>query len=239
MAIAYAARRHIMRALGGFLVIADSERACDAIVLLNGNLSTRTYRAAELYAKHPAPVLLCRLADTEEVRLGVLPNISDATRDLLIRRGVAPSDIQVLSSDRWVAGTWAEALLACACMRSRGWRSAAIVTDAFHTRRARWAFRQAMGDDSVEFICVPSRFSMDLKPCWWRSQYGFVQVFTEYLKFLFYLKVHRKPGRGSRDVESELPPAEETRRYVTGQSAGGPGNNRGKSIGGSTKRGDA
>lgn len=216
LAVAYLFRRRLLAAAGAFLVVAETGRRCDLIVLLNGNISTRSYRAAELYREHRAPVVLARLADTEEVRLGVIPNISDATRDLLIRLGVAPSDITVLSSSRWVGGSWDEAILVCAHMREHGYRRAAIVTDAFHTRRARWAFRRVMADESAEFFCVPTRYSLSVMDRWWRTEYGLVQVIVEYIKFVHYRRIgHAARGRPA-PTEADLPPADEARRLIAG-----------------------
>lgn len=215
-ALLYSARHWLLRKTGGFLVVNDDPAACDAIVLLNGNISTRTYRAAALHQRTGAPVLIARLADTEEVRLGVIPNISDATRELLQRRGVGADHIEVLTSERWVAGTWAEAIVLCGLIRRRGWRAVTIVTDAFHTRRARWAFRRVMRDPDVAFACAATPYSLRLMDQWWRSEYGLVQVVIEYIKFLHYLRLQRGARRRGRPSESDLPAAASTRRVVTG-----------------------
>jgi len=216
-ALLYSARHRLLRKTGRFLVVNDEPAACDAIVLLNGNISTRTYRAAELHKRTGAPVLIARLADTEEVRLGVIPNISDATRELLQRRGVAADRIEVLTSERWIAGTWAEAIILCDLIRRRGWRAVTIVTDAFHTRRARWTFRGVMRDPEVAFSCAATPYSLQLMDQWWRSQYGMVQVVVEYMKFLHYVRLHRRARRRGPPSERDLPAAAATRRMVAGE----------------------
>lgn len=162
--------------------------------------------------------MLARLADTEEVRLGVIPNISDATRELLVRLGVADADIKMLSPDRWVAGTWAEATVLCAHIRAEGYRKVAIVTDAFHTRRARWTFRKVMRSGDVEFFCVATGYSLGLMNRWWQSEYGLVQVFTEYVKFLHYRRIQRATRRGPPPAETDLPQTKETRQYISGMA---------------------
>lgn len=218
VAVLYSARYRVLRKIGRFLVVDDGQPPCDAIVILNGNISTRTFRAVDLYKRHRAPVLIARLADTEEVRLGVIPNISDATRELLLRRGVPDDDITVLVSDRWIAGTWAEAILLCDRIRSKGYRRVAIVTDAFHTRRARWAFRRVMGDDGVVFACAATPYSLALADQWWRSEYGLVQVVVEYIKFLHYRRMARRQGSGRVPSLQDLPPAAPVRQQVIGES---------------------
>lgn len=218
VAVLYSARYRVLRKIGRFLVVDDGQPPWDAIVILNGNISTRTFRAVDLYKRRRAPVLIARLADTEEVRLGVIPNISDATRELLRRRGVADEDIAVLASDRWVAGTWAEAILLCDRIRREGYKSVTIVTDAFHTRRARWAFRRVMGDDSVAFTCAATPYSLALVGQWWRSEYGLVQVVVEYIKFLHYRRMGRRPGGGEGPSLEDLPSAAPVRQQVIGES---------------------
>ena len=91
--VLYAFRRPALRTVAGFLVSKDTDNGnCDAMVLMNGNISTRPFRTAELYQQYRVPILLARLADTEEVRLGVIPNISEATRNLLMKCDVAPGE---------------------------------------------------------------------------------------------------------------------------------------------------
>lgn len=209
--LAWVCRRPLLRAAGRFLVVDDDAGEFDAIILMNGNISTRPYLAAELYRRRPSPVLLARLADTEEVRMGVIPNVSDATVNLLERLGVARGDIHLLGTEGWVAGTWSEALLHRDFLLEQDLTRIIVVTDAFHTRRARWVFRRLAGD-WLSVRCAATPFTRELAGSWWASEYGVVQVVVEYLKFLHYRRRHRDfPTR--RD---DLPPAVVARRVARG-----------------------
>jgi len=217
--IIYVARHRLLRAIGNFLISKDKPgEECDAIVLMNGNISTRPFCAVELHKKYRAPILIARLADTEEVRLGAIPNISEATRDLLVRLDVPPGDIHLLQSEHWIAGTWGEAILHCAYFRAHNYRKIIIVTDAFHTRRAIWAFRKVIRNDAVELSCVATRYTLDIASQWWRSEYGLVQVVVEYLKFLHYRRLASSGKNNPAPVESDLPLARDIRPIVHGQS---------------------
>lgn len=218
--VLYSARRRVLRTTARLLVVNDAAASCDAIVLLNGNISTRAYRAAELHRRTGAPILMARLADTEEVRIGVLPNITDATRDLLLHRGAPADSVRVVSSDRWIAGTWAEAMLLAERIRAAGWREVAIVTDAFHTRRARWTFRTAMAGEPVVFTCAATPFSLGLIDRWWRSEYGVVQVIIEYIKLIYYRFAYGKAARRGPPSVHDLPPVDMARRQVAGEGPG-------------------
>ncbi len=213
LALAWLVRRPLLRAAARFLVIHDGDDVdADVIVLMNGNISTRPYLAAEYYRRRRVPVLLARLADTEEVRLGVIPNVSEATVTLLERLGVVAGDVELLGADGWVSGTWNEALLHRDRIRAGGWRRIVVVTDAFHTRRARWAFRQLMSGDGVEIRCAATRFSRDLAERWWSNEYSLVQVVVEYLKFLHY----RRSRRRFPTEAADLPAAAAVRRMARG-----------------------
>ena len=233
-ALLWLARRPLLRAVGGFLIANAGEAAGgDLIILLNGGLSTRPFLAARLCRTgppgapeltespeltEPRPIVLARLADTQEVRMGVIPNISESTRDLLIKSGVPAARVHLLTSDRWIAGTWYEAILICAFMRANGYRRGLIVTDAFHTRRARWAFRKVMGDDRVSFECAATPFSLNMAGRWWCSEYAVIQEFQEYIKFLYYQWRWQWRGRsaGQRPREADLLLADEVRPLVCG-----------------------
>ena len=191
VAILYFCRRRILLGISRFLISSDPEHnQIDAIVLLNGNISTRPFCAAQLYKNHRAPILIARLADTQEmameVIMGAIPNISEATVKLLIKLNVAPEDICIVDSKHWIAGTWGEATLLSESIREKNYRNITIVSDAFHTRRARWTFRKVMSNDNVDFRCIGTPFSKYTVDQWWRSEYGLIQVVVEYLKFIHY-----------------------------------------------------
>jgi uncharacterized SAM-binding protein YcdF (DUF218 family) len=215
LAALHLSRQKWLRAIGNFLIAVDTATPdYDAIVLMNGNISTRPFRAAKLYKERPAPILLARLADTEEVRMGVIPNISESTCTLLTRLGVPEGEIRFLKSERWIAGTWDEAILLCAYVRKNNYRKVLIVTDAFHTRRARWAFRKVMSDDNFEFYCAGTPVTLNIANHWWSSEYGIVQVLVEYLKFMHYRRLFRATKNSPRPQESDLPLARDIRPLV-------------------------
>ena len=215
LTILYLSRRKWLRAIGKFLIAVDTETPeYDAIVLMNGNISTRPFRAAKLYNEKAAPILLARLADTEEVRMKVIPNISESTCTLLMRLKVTDNDIRFLKSERWIAGTWDEAVLLCGYIRKNNYRKILIVTDAFHTRRARWAFRKVMGDDNIELCCATTPITLNIANHWWASEYGIVQVFVEYLKFLHYQRIYRATKNKPRPLETDLPLAQDIRPLI-------------------------
>ena len=220
LAVLYLFRRPILGRIGKFLVSDNGDlSASDLVILLNGNISTRPFRVVELFKEKQLPVVFARLADTQEVRMGVIPNISEATRNLMIKSGVPEEHIHLLKSNRWIASTWEEAIMICEFMAQNGYTRALIVTDSFHTRRARWTFRKVMGDPGVSFECVPTALSMSMMKGWWRSEYAMIQVFQEYIKFLHYQWRWHVASKKRRPGESDLLLAKDVRPLVCGRKA--------------------
>ncbi|MEM7193902.1 MAG: ElyC/SanA/YdcF family protein [Pseudomonadota bacterium] len=197
------------------LIETEEVSHADAIVLMNGNLSTRTYAAKSLCDRTGAPIFIVRLADTEEVSLGVIPNISEASVQLLHRLGVGDSSVHLLDTPYWIAGTWSEALAVRDFLDSKPVRNICIVTDLYHTRRACWTFRQVLGS-KYRITAYSTAFSRATRTEWWRSEYGLVQVAVEFLKFAHYRWSFFR-GRRPKQL-NDLPPAREIRsKIVSGE----------------------
>jgi uncharacterized SAM-binding protein YcdF (DUF218 family) len=64
--------------------------------------------------------------------------------------------------------------------------TAAVVTNGFHTRRARRVFNQALGVRAAQvyFVGVP-RDRVD-ESSWWRTPHGCTVYLTEYAKLPYY-----------------------------------------------------
>ena len=62
----------------------------------------------------------------------------------------------------------------------------AVVTSAFHTRRARMVFHKLLGDNAgrVSFVGIPCD-GVD-EDSWWRTPHGCAVYLSEYCKFPYY-----------------------------------------------------
>jgi uncharacterized SAM-binding protein YcdF (DUF218 family) len=103
-------------------------------------------------------------------------------RRVLLARGVPASAIVVLPGE--CDSTEDEAHTLARFLEAKPDLTVAVVTNDFHTRRARLLFRRALGSNSqrVHFVAAPvDGVAADN---WWRTQKGFVQYTTEYLKLV-------------------------------------------------------
>ena len=123
----------------------------DVIVLLGGGgVGDRVLTGAQLYDQGLAPRLLIT---------GEPPNAENrfaaaTLHDRLTNLGVPASAILVNPD---ATSTWDEAVAVLARLDDVGARSALIVTNAFHTRRARATFRQVQRSTAIDlaFVDVP------------------------------------------------------------------------------------
>jgi len=181
------ARWRILAAAGRFLVDDDTARRADLILLLNGDLDTRPAAAAALWKQGLAPrIAIARSESSRAVQMGLVPNVTDLGIEMLLRDGVPRSAIDEIPFPGGVTSTHDEARALRAWLRGRPARSIVVVTNAIHTRRARWIFtRELRGMDVVlAFHAVPDRrYSVER---WWDNEHGFLGVYNEYLKLVYY-----------------------------------------------------
>ncbi|MBI4241949.1 MAG: YdcF family protein [Candidatus Rokubacteria bacterium] len=128
-------------------VIPAAPRSADAIVILGGGVTwpgalqcqslLRLQRGVELYRQGYAPRVIVTGGVTAPD--AAVPTEAKLMRQLALTMGVKPDDIVV--EDR-ATRTYENAVRVAAIMRRGGWRSAVLVTDPVHMRRARLVFER-------------------------------------------------------------------------------------------------
>ncbi len=184
-AATYAARRPLLTGAAHLLTVHDRLRHADAIFMMGGDYDVRPEEVARIYKLGYAPrIVLVREKDSPAVRLGVVPNTSDAAVSVMRRLGVPQSAIRVLPFPGGASSTDDE---------SRAFREWAYnakpstiiaVTSAFHSRRSRWLLRRQLDRLNVTVLMdgVPD-WEFD-ESNWWRDKRGLVAYITEYIKFI-------------------------------------------------------
>jgi uncharacterized SAM-binding protein YcdF (DUF218 family) len=184
LALLWTARVPLLKGMGRWLDVGTAPRRCDYVMLLTGDEPTRPFAAALLVKDHLAPRVL--VAGTAARQYRVVPPSSEIGRQVLIRRGVKPSQITTLPGEADTTFDEARALAAFLADKPKETRVTVITSD-YHARRSRWIFRRVFGDRAaaLSFVSAPSDdFSLD---DWWRNECGWMAIIAEYLKFAFYL----------------------------------------------------
>ncbi len=162
----YLARGPVLRGAAHLLITEDDLEPADAIVVLgDDNYSgDRAARGAELFHARWAPVVV---ASGRYLR--PYASVADLIARDLAERGVLPDAIIPLRHR--AASTREEAVAVSELARERRWRRLIVVTSNYHTRRARYIFRDVLGTDFDIRIAPAADSGFDPR-AWWQSREG-------------------------------------------------------------------
>jgi uncharacterized SAM-binding protein YcdF (DUF218 family) len=172
--------RPVLLAIGDYLVVRDELVPADVIHVLSGP-DYRVDYAIQLYQEGYGSVLFCTGRGIQ----------AEKTRLRAIRQGV-PGEA-VVADGAVVTSTYSEALRLQAYIAQSGAqiRSVIVVSDAYHMRRARWTYRQVLGDQvRVQMAPVPFQ-SSPFRREWWSDPGSGERVGEEYLKMGYYVARYR------------------------------------------------
>jgi uncharacterized SAM-binding protein YcdF (DUF218 family) len=168
---------------GTVLIDVESPAPADAIVVLAGNAPDRLPWAEELRKQGYADLLV---VSNEPVHTHGL----ETTWLALHRAGIAAAEIPetalLVLDDPPPQSTLEEARRDADLLAARGARSALLVTDAFHSRRAALLFGAAFRHRGMTVRSVPVPDSLDLAN-WWSHPVAARRVLEEWTKFAWYL----------------------------------------------------
>jgi len=184
-AAVYAARRPILTGAARLLTVRDPLRRADAILMMSGDFDVRPEEVARIFKLGLAPrVVLVREKDSPGVRLGVVPNTSDAAVAVMRRLGVPQQAILVLHFPGGTSSTDDETRAFREWAYTTRPSTVIAVTSAFHSRRARWLLRRQLDHLGVTVLMDGvDDWEFD-EGNWWRSKRGLVSYLEEYIKFV-------------------------------------------------------
>ena len=181
----YLARGLLLPAAARLLDVSEPPRAVDAVLVLGGGPDTRPFGAADLVRaglarRVPVPTVRPSPATQD----GLTPPEDAVILRALRAEGVPAEAVVALPGE--VASTGDEARALGRSLDAEPGATVAVVTNGFHTRRARVLFRHELGGRMARahFVAAPGG---DFDPhTWWRSEGGFTRYATEYFKLLYY-----------------------------------------------------
>jgi uncharacterized SAM-binding protein YcdF (DUF218 family) len=181
----YLARGRLLPAAARFLDVSEPPRPVDAVMVLGGGADTRSFVAAALVRAGLARrALVPSVRRSAEQQDGFKPSEDEVIRRVLRARGVPDGAVVTLPGA--VDSTRDEARVLARFVETEPGVTVAVVTNGFHTRRARMLFGHELGRRiaCVHFVAAPTDgFDADN---WWRSEGGFTCYATEYFKLAYY-----------------------------------------------------
>jgi uncharacterized SAM-binding protein YcdF (DUF218 family) len=169
-----------LRGLGAYLIISSDLQAANAIVVLSGGDESRMTEALRLYDEKYARMII--LTETGQTVEGYSQLHSFDMRVVLLSNGVPSGNI--LITDRLVSSTRDEALAVKKLMINQQMKSAIIVTDPYHTRRALDIFREIFKDTDIHLSIQPVINSWYNSRTWFLKFDGWKYTILEYIKLL-------------------------------------------------------
>lgn len=176
-------RQSWLTAAGEVLVAHDDLVPADVIVVLAGNSPFRARHAETLYTGGLAPHVI--ISNEPLSSHGVQTTWLELRAAGLVRLSIPDDAIVPISqvSD----STYEEAQRSREIMQARGWKSAILVTDPFHMRRAILTFRSAFEAAGLTVLASPADGSKYGVDNWWTDRNAIMRVTQEYLKLGYYV----------------------------------------------------
>lgn len=168
---------------GRLLIVSDRLETADAIAILSGGTdNARLKYAASLYTDQKADWVIITDTGLE------LPDGSFTVRDYVVSRmgrfGV-PSE-NILTAEGNVDSTVEEAISIRNLVQQHGMQSLIVVTDPYHTLRARFIFRHIFHGTGIKVMVCPVAESWYKPYTWWRTEKGRDVTVNEYIKLIGY-----------------------------------------------------
>ena len=189
-------RRPMLDAAGSWLDVGEVPQTADFVVLLPGHERTRAYVVAGLVTKEycPTAIIIPTKHYASEESGGLLAQHA-VGRAVLESQGLMPWQI-VQMPDHENASTFSDAESIKRFLEEQAEECrVVVVTNDFHTRRARWAFTQVLQDrmQQVRFVSAPSDFHS--AKTWSHSARGMEAYLSEYFKLSYYMLRYNRQNR--------------------------------------------
>lgn len=180
--VAYHQREPILAAAGQWLNIAEPLREpVDYLFILGGDSDTRPFAAAAIVKSGLARQVLLARTPQDDGSLS-LPH-HELLRQVLLQRGV-PVDA-ILELPREVASTGDEASALQDFLSLHPGKSVAVITNDYHTRRARMLFRRHLGAKMAQVLVIGTPTERFKSSNWWHYEQGVKIYLNEYIKMVY------------------------------------------------------
>ncbi len=170
-----------LQPIGDYLVVEDQLEKADLIAAVSGP-EYRIVYASELYTRGLGATLFFTGGYSQEnQRIEASWSKYIATTHGVPEEAIATDDSAVLS-------THDEAVLLKSYIDAHAdtIKSVTLVTDPYHSRRARWIYKKVLGPDIQLYMAPVPRSRTDFPKYWWTEAKSRKIVFTEYVKLAFY-----------------------------------------------------
>lgn len=184
LAAVWLGRAWLLPRAGQWLNVGEAPRPSDYVLVLPGGEESRPFVAAALVRAGLARQALVPSAiGSSDTDAGIERPAHDVIRDVLVLRGVPRRQIVVLGGKS--RSTYTDALALREFLLARPRSTVTIVTNDFHTRRARWVFRLVLAN-MADIHMVAAPHDKHNAATWWQSREGAATYCGEFAKLVGY-----------------------------------------------------
>ncbi|MZH03673.1 MAG: YdcF family protein [Nitrospinae bacterium] len=159
-----------------------------SIVVLSGGPFTRIPKALELYqAGYGERLLLTTLQPLNSKFAHLIPTNEEIAQEISKTLAIPATFESVPSLKGGATSTFDEAHDLLAYCTKEKIKHLIIVTDAFHTRRALYAFKKVFRGSNIKIEAAAALNDNHDEENWWRSDLGIAAYLLEPIKFAVYL----------------------------------------------------
>lgn len=182
----YTLKVPILQAIGNNLRSEDAPVKTRYLFVLSGGAYDRGHEAARLYKAGLVDTVVVTGANIAKdlLSLGINLNEAQITDSALVRFGVPQSRILLIPKG---TSTKEEAVIIHDFCMKKGQLRASVLSDRFHTARAKKVIAPKLKNDGIELTMLGSPSSSYDEDHWWESEDGLIMVNNEYAKRLYYL----------------------------------------------------
>lgn len=184
-------KNQILLTVGTFITCESSTDIVDgnlAMLLMGDSTGERAQAALDFSVKYPqsAIVIAPEQQNTFVARAYYLPSYQ-THKKFLIDGGV--SEASIVIPDCLNASTFDEAV----CLRRYITKefpdvdSIVVITSWYHSKRAKWIFEKVFNDTGIKIKSLTAQSELSSPAEWWTREQSFLQVFNEYIKWLYWL----------------------------------------------------
>ena len=179
-------RSSLLPYMSTWLDVGESPDCADYVYILPGDETLRPLvGAAIVNAGLARNVLIPSTRVSADEKDGISQPTSEIVRRVLRHRGIPDEKILSLESENRT--TFDDARVLSDYLESVPQDTVIVITNAFHTRRTRFIFREVLGRkaDRLRIVAAPNPGFADDN--WWQRRSGFRIVLSENIKLCFYV----------------------------------------------------
>lgn len=187
-------RKPLLTGYAGLFSVQNANKGADAIVCLSGGQVTRVPETLRLWNQGYASSIYL----TDEKKLNKEFSKLESGNLRFAQQVVRKMELNatwhtIPSLTGGSTSTFDEAEDVLAYAKRKGWKRIIIVTDEFHTRRARYAFEKIFDGSGIEVEAAGAVNEIFSDGDWWKSDKGISCYVLETIKFPVYFLWDQEP----------------------------------------------